>query len=292
MTDIISLPISDWNQRCTAAEQELAIDALERGSVLLFPQLGFPLQDGEDRLLSPATAGKSKNVSLDPASGTLRVSGIDEAERARLQGLMMRFVLATRTLLGNVLPRYTPGLQQARTSFRPVEVAGRPTSWRKDDTRLHVDGFPSSPTQGRRILRVFANINPQGKLRQWRLGDSFEAVARRFLPSLPHPVWGASRLLELAHITKGRRTAYDHFMLQLHDRMKADPDYQAQAQQSVYEFRAGSTWIVFTDQVPHAAMQGQYALEQTYYLPVDCMRDPSLAPLRVLERLMHRELAR
>ena len=291
MTNILSLPISDWNQRCTPAEQELATDALERGSVLLFPQLGFPLQEGEDRLLSPATAGKSKNVSLDPASGTLRASGVDEAERARLQGLMRRFVLATRTLLGNVLPRYTPGLQQARTSFRPVEVAGRPTSWRKDDTRLHVDGFPSSPTQGKRILRVFTNINPHGQLRQWRLGDSFEGVARRFLPSIPDPVWGASRLLEWAGVTKGRRTAYDHFMLQLHDRMKADSAYQLEAPQCVHEFRAGSTWIVFTDQVSHAAMQGQHALEQTFYLPVDRMRDPSLAPLRVLERLLNRELA-
>jgi len=292
MIDIISLPISDWNQRCTAAEQELAIDALERGGVLLFPQLGFPLHDGEDRLLSPAIAGKSKNVSLDPASGTLRASGVDEAEHTRLQGLMTRFVLATRTLLGNVLPRYAPGLQQGRTSFRPVEVAGRPTSWRKDDTRLHVDGFPSSPTQGRRILRVFTNINPHGQMRRWRLGDSFEGVARRFLSSLPGPVWGAGRFLEWAGITKGRRTAYDHFMLQLHDRMKADGAYQSEAPQSVHEFRPGSTWIVFTDQVSHAAMQGQYALEQTFYLPVGCMRDPSLAPLRVLERLLHRELAR
>jgi hypothetical protein len=291
MTNVISLPISEWNQRCAPAEQALAIDALERGSVLLFPHLGFPLQEGEDRLLSPATAGKSKNVSLDPASGTLRASGVDEAERARLQGLMMRFALATRTLLGHVLPRYTPGLRPGRTSFRPVEIAGRPTSWRKDDTRLHVDGFPSSPTQGKRILRVFTNINPHGQLRQWRLGDSFEGVARRFLPSLANPVWGASRLLEWAGVTKGRRTAYDHFMLQLHDRMKADRAYQSEAPQCVHEFRAGSTWIVFTDQVSHAAMQGQYALEQTFYLPVDCMQDPSLAPLRVLERLLSRELA-
>jgi hypothetical protein len=292
MINIVSLPISDWTQRCTAAEQELAIDALERGGVLLLPQLGFPLLEGEDRLLSPTIAGKSKNVSLDPASGTLRASGVDEADRARLQGFMMRFVLATLTLLGNMLPRYASGLQQGRASFRPVEVAGRPTSWRKDDTRLHVDGFPSSPTQGKRILRVFANINPHGQTRRWRIGDSFEGVARRFLSSLPGPIWGASRLLEWTGITKGRRTAYDHFMLQLHDRMKADSAYQSEAPQGVYEFRAGSTWIVFTDQVSHAAMQGQYALEQTFYLPVDCMRDPTLAPVRVLERLLHRDLAR
>ena len=30
------------------------------------------------------------------------------------------------------------------TFFRPAEVAGRLTTWRKDDTRLHIDAFPAS----------------------------------------------------------------------------------------------------------------------------------------------------
>lgn len=80
-------------------------------------------------------------------------------------------------------------------------------------------------------------------------------------------------------------------MLRLHDRMKADLAYQSAAAQIVYEFPAGSTWMVFTDQAPHAAVVGQYALEQTFLLPVSCMLDSSQAPLRVLERLLGRELA-
>ena len=94
---------------------------------------------------------------------------------------------------------------------------------------------------------------------------------------------GQSASPNVLGITKGRRSAYDHFMLQLHDRMKADLGYQAEVDQTVFEFGAGSTWIVFTDQVSHAAMSGQYALEQTYCLPVACMLDPSRAPLRILE---------
>ena len=73
--------------------------------------------------------------------------------------------------------------------------------------------------------------------------------------------------------------------------MKADLAYQAQAPQSRHEFMPGDTWLVFTDQVSHAAMDGQYALEQTFYLPVHAMRDPSRSPLRVLERLLERRLA-
>lgn len=290
MTDVISLPIASWDHPCSTAEQERALRALERGSVLLFPQLRFSIQDGEGRLLSPTIAGEGKNVSLDPSSETLRGSGADEVELRLLRSMMQRFATSSRALLHNLLPRYEAGLQQARTSFRPVEIAGRSTSWRKDDTRLHIDSFPSSPTQGKRILRVFTNVNPHGQSRTWRLGESFEGVARRYLSSLPSPIWGTSHVLNLLGVTKTRRSAYDHFMLRLHDRMKADLAYQSEVVQSVHDFHAGSTWIVFSDQVSHAAMTGQYALEQTFHLPGDCMLDSSQAPLRILERLLGREL--
>ncbi|MDB5857056.1 MAG: 3-deoxy-D-manno-oct-2-ulosonic acid (Kdo) hydroxylase family protein [Ramlibacter sp.] len=290
MTDIITLPTASWNQPVPTADRELAIDVLERGGVLLFPQLEFPVLPGEALLLSPEVAGKTKNVSLNPSTGALRGSSVNDAALQQLRNMMSRFATSSRDLLRNVVPRYETGLEQARTSFRPAEIRGRHTSPRKDDTRLHVDSFPSSPTQGDRILRVFANINPHGSTRNWKLGESFEDVARRFLPSISGPVWGSDRMLRLLRITKRRRTAYDHYMLQLHDRMKADSAYQSQVAQSAYDFPAGCTWMTFTDQVSHAAIAGQYALEQTYHLPVNSMLDPSRAPLRILETLLGREL--
>ena len=48
-------------------------------------------------------------------------------------------------------------------------------------------------------------------------------------------------------MTKTRRTSYDHYMLQLHDRMKEDPDFQARGEQLTHAFPAGSTWVVYTD---------------------------------------------
>ena len=290
MTDVIVLPNANWDQPCSTAEQQQAILALESGNVLLFPQLNFPIQDGEDRLLSPTAAGRAKNVNLDPASGALRGSNADEAELKLLRSMMTRFATFSRALIRNLLPRYEADLQQARTSYRPIEIAGRSTSWRKDDTRLHVDSFPSSPTQGKRILRVFSNVHPQGRSRTWRLGEPFEDVAQRYVRSLPNPICGASLALNLLGITKSRRSAYDHYMLHLHDRMKADMTYQSEAVQKLYEFPTGSTWIVFTDQVSHAAMSGQYALEQTFHLPVHAMLDPSQSPLRILERLLVQQL--
>ena len=291
MTNIACLPITTWDHRCSSAEQELALRGLEHGSVLHFPQLRFSMEEVEQRLMSPAIAASSKNVSLDPSTGELRGASGSEADLSLLRNMMQRFAACTATLLRNLLPRYDAGLLQGRTSFRPVEIASRSISWRKDDTRLHVDSFPSTPVRDKRILRIFSNVNPLGQSRAWRLGESFETVARRYLPSLPRPVTGVSPLLRTLGITKGRRSAYDHLMLRLHDRMKSDLRYQKEAEQSFHELEAGSTWIAFTDQVSHAAMRGQYALEQTYYVPIAFMRDPSQAPLRILERLAGRALA-
>ena len=144
--------------------------------------------------------------------------------------------------------------------------------------------------QGRRILRVFSNVNPDGRPRSWRIGDDFESVARRFGAGLRLPLPGSAILLRLLRVTKTHRSPYDALMLQLHDRMKADTDYQAGAPQTSFAFPAGTTWVAFTDQVSHAAMAGQYQLEQTFLLPVDAMLDGERSPLRVLERLKERAL--
>jgi hypothetical protein len=208
-----------------------------------------------------------------------------------LRALLGRFTQAARRLVESVCPAYRGHLVQGRASLRPVEAAGRVLSWRKDDTRLHVDSFPSMPTGGNRILRVFSNINPAGVPRVWRIGGPFADVAARFWARLRRPVWGSNLIRQALRLTKGRRTAYDHYMLQLHDAMKADPTYQSQGEQVTQHFPAGSTWIVYTDQVPHAAMSGVHLLEQTFYVPVESQRDPQTAPLRVLEDLAGRRLA-
>ena len=128
-------------------------------------------------------------------------------------------------------------------------------------------------------------MNPEGRPRAWRVGDDFEAVARRFAPRLRMPLPGSGRLLALLRMTKSARTPYDALMLQLHDRMKADAEFQSRSPQDAIDFPAGTTWLAFTDQVSHAAMSGQYQLEQTFLLPVDAMNQPERSPLRVLERI-------
>jgi 3-deoxy-D-manno-octulosonic acid hydroxylase-like protein len=259
---------------------------LESGAVLFFQKLAFDVRSNERAYFSPEIA-VAKNVSFDPVTG--RLGGVAHADDT-LTAMLRRFSESAAALAGALFPQYEGRLQRARASFRPAEIAGRQTTWRHDDTRLHVDSFPATPVQGRRILRVFTNVNPDGRPRSWRIGEPFELVATRFGSRLKAPMPFSASLLRLARITKSHRSAYDALMLQLHDRMKADTAYQASAAQEAVHFPAGSTWMAFTDSVSHAAMAGQYQLEQTFLLPVEAMRQPERSPLRVLERIKGRPL--
>jgi len=204
--------------------------------------------------------------------------------------VLRRFSASAASLVAQLLPEYDGRLVRRRASFRPAEIAGRQTSWRKDDTRLHLDAFPTSPTHGDRILRVFSNVNPEGRARTWRVGEDAETVIRRFAPSLSMPLPGLNALLAAVRLTKSVRSPYDSLMLQLHDRMKQDTAYQESSPQERVDLPAGSTWMTFTDQVGHAAMAGQYQFEQTFLLPVSAMIDESCSPLRMLERTLGKRL--
>jgi hypothetical protein len=269
-----------------AADSSVHEAALERGDVLFLRQRGFEIAAAESRFFSPVLSGAAKNVSFDPVRGHVGGTTLEGDDRHGLADLLARFSRAALTLVRTVLPRYGDHIETGRTSFRPVEIAGRASSWRKDDTRLHIDSFPATPVQGRRILRVFCNVNPEGRPRTWRIGDDFESVARRFAARLRRPLPGSSALLRLLHVTKSRRSSYDALMLQLHDAMKADAGFQAETPQTRFDFPSQSTWIAFTDQVSHAAMAGQYQLEQTLLLPLPAMLDQQRSPLRMLERVV------
>ena len=220
----------------------------------------------------------------------MRGAAGEPTDLAALHPMIERYAALSEAFALRLFPHYRGHLQRGNTSFRPVDVAGRETSWRKDDTRLHIDAFPSNPMHGTRLLRVFCNVNPSGAPRQWRVGEPFEAHAKRYLPAIRRPLPGSAWLLAKTGITKRRRTEYDHLMLQLHDRAKADAQFQRTSPQARVDFAPGTTWVVFSDQVLHAALGGQHMLEQTFYLDVAHQQRPETSPRGTLERLLGREL--
>jgi len=286
------LSIGTWNPVLDAAARNAATDALESGKVLYLPRLRFDVQPDERRFLSTAWSdGKSKNIYLRGRERTLRGAVGSSQDQSALSAMIERFGQQAQQLVSALFPHYVSHLQFGNTSFRPFEIEGRPPkSFRKDDTRLHPDAFPSNPTEGARLLRVFTNVNPEGRPRVWRVGEPFPDMAARILPRARRQLPGEAVLLHALHVTKKRRSEFDHFMLELHDRTKADLVYQRDMPQQRVEFPPGSTWIVFSDQVLHAVLSGAMMLEQTWMLPVTALRYPERAPLRVLESMVGRSL--
>jgi hypothetical protein len=288
MSAVVTLDLVGWRPAITAEARELAARTLEDGGVIRLPHVRFALNGPERRFLSPACSdGRAKNISLDGerlkgASGTAQ-------DRAELAAMIARYAEGAAALVTVLFPRYAPYVQRARTSYRPRPAVGRDVSWRKDDARLHVDAFPSRPNGGERILRVFSNVNP-AEDRVWRVGEPFEAMARTFLPRIRKPLPGGAALLAALRVTRGRRSDYDHLMLGLHDCAKADLAYQRECAQETVHFAPGTTWVCFSDQVMHAAVSGQYMLEQTIHLPLSALYDPERAPLAILRRLTGRPL--
>ncbi len=269
------------------------LEVLEDDGVVVLRDRPFALSPAEQALADPAVLSpRSKNVSLDPATGRLSGAAVEGERLEALQAMTARYADFADGLLQEVAPTYAFAAERRRTSFRPGAIDTRALSPRKDDKRLHVDAFPSSPVQGRRILRVFTNVDPGGQERVWRIAEGgFAPYAAHFRPRLRGKGAAELALLQRLGVTRGRRTAYDQAMLELHDLAKLDDAWQAAAERREFSLSAGASWIVFTDGAPHAALRGRNAFEQTYLLPVAAMRDQARSPLRTLERLLERPLA-
>ncbi|MCP0913009.1 Kdo hydroxylase family protein [Legionella sp. 27cVA30] len=270
------------------AMKQQAMQSLEAGKVVYFPHYAFIPTAGEqeqDILSESILDPKHKNISYDYCSQ--RLAGVSKQTSSTspvMQKFMHRFAEFAHELVAHLLPQYQRDLIWGRTSYRPAEIRGRKSSKRKDDTRLHVDAFPSTPVNGLRIFRVFCNINPYGEPRVWHLGEPFRQVLNKFVATIPPFSATYSRLLKFIKATKTLRSPYDHYMLHLHDQMKLDDDYQQSTPKFRFDFPPYSTWLTFTDHVSHAALSGQFLLEQTFYLPVTAMQHPHLSPLQEWEQ--------
>jgi hypothetical protein len=143
-------------------------------------------------------------------------------------------------------------------------------------------------------LRVFSNLNLT-KPRVWNTTDSFETLAKQYaedagLRQIAEDNSYLSRAVqsvaEKLGFSKSGRTAYDVFMLRFHDYLKENREFQQNCPKIKMEFPPLATWIVFTDGVAHAAMSGQYAIEQTLLIPPSALVTPQEAPYRILEKIV------
>ena len=274
--------------------------ALERGEIMYFtsPPFRFPAADREFLLSQRTTDSRlHKNISYRPQEDVLRGFSDGKENEKRVHEIMREYSREVTRFVGALLAPYAGGMALDFASYRPLEEEGRDLPLHKKNDLLHVDAFPSRPTRGGRILRVFTNVNP-AKGRVWMVGERFPEVARRYAGAAGLDgiaARGAGRavkhLLHSLGLPLPDRSAYDEFMLHFHDYLKENREFQADPRKERLEFPPLATWLVFTDGVPHAALSGQHAMEQTYIVPTEALVEPEQAPIRVLEALCGRALA-
>ncbi|MBZ5720851.1 MAG: Kdo hydroxylase family protein [Acidobacteriia bacterium] len=273
---------------------------LEQGQILFFPQPPFqlPLEDSSYLISQPQTDSRlHKNISYRPETDLLRGFGGGREDEKRVRGIMRSYSSQVTEFVSTFLAPYANKLQRDYASFRPLEEEGRDLPLHKRNDLLHVDAFPSRPTCGGRILRVFTNLNPS-KGRLWLTGQRFPALAERYAkPAGLETIVasgtrrGVMHALHAVGLPVADRSAYDEFMLHFHDYLKENTEFQQSRDKERIEFPPLATWLVFTDGVPHAALSGQYAMEQTFIVPAGALVSREDAPIAVLERICGRKMA-
>ncbi len=274
---------------------------LEAGGVLYFPETPLPIPAGDlEVLLGQQQSGSKlhKNIAYKPNSDEL--TGVDargsSAETVRqVHEVMRRYSHSVEQFLTQFLAPYKRRWVLDYASYRPLEEKGRDLSVRRRNDLLHTDAFPTRPTRGWRILRFFHNIHPT-RTRDWVIGEAFHKIVAGFAPgklAIPQPdsalarggkqIASATGLAKL--IPQWKRTPYDEFMMQLHNAMKENAEFQRTCAKEYVEFAPGSSWMVYTETVPHAVLAGQYALEQTFLVDPSAMVTPESAPVAVLEKM-------
>jgi hypothetical protein len=294
-----------WSETARAQERaRWCCRQLEEGQILYFEGIPYDFPEADRKfLLGQKQVGSKlyKNISYRPKQDLLRGSVSENpADTERLHGIMRHFSEEIVKLLTRVLAPYAPHWALDYASYRPEEEEERDLSVHKRNDLLHVDAFPSRPTRGARILRCFTNINPT-RSRNWLTTDRFPTLAEKFakeagLEEIAKNGDESGSLLNALKravgIKAADRSAYDTFMLRFHDYLKENSDFQSNTPKIRIDFPPMTTWMCYTDSVPHAVLSGQYALEQTFIVPVKAMVVPEKSPVRVLEKLAGRSLVR
>jgi 3-deoxy-D-manno-oct-2-ulosonic acid (Kdo) hydroxylase len=294
-----------WSSVDTAARARFYCEQLERGEILLIDHQRFPVPQSDRAALTkiaPASL-RQKNISYAPSTGS--VAGLRGASSDdRFTDAFARYSAAAVRYCAGLLAPYSACWRVELASFRPVEEQDRRLSMTERNDLLHIDAFPGRPTNGARILRFFTNIHPDEN-RVWLTSDpipelanhnDFAAMTLKCARIADSPT--ARALGNLMHaaarggIALPDRSSYDRAMLRLHDAMKRDSEFQASCPKYRHEFAPGSSWLVFTDTVPHAVLAGQFALEQSFFVAGHSLVAPEASPLAVIEQLVGRAMTK
>src|ERR1700712_2416871 len=99
-SQIIEVTSADWHGGQLSIEREQLLAGVERGKVLYFPNLQFPVIGGEKALLDPKIADPArKNISLGANGGALAGVLGDAVTQSAVRALIGRYQQNAQTLI-------------------------------------------------------------------------------------------------------------------------------------------------------------------------------------------------
>lgn len=268
---------------------------LEQGEVLHFPECPFPLPTGDDRtfLCGQRIGGLGhKNITFDPEAARVTGFRFESRDQAnRLGDLLADFSRNATRWLAETFPEYAGGWRLDRATLRSEEEATRRVRMTARDDLLHIDAFPTRPSRGYRILRVYVNINETDP-RVCVTSDRFADLLDRFghevgLPSPMRRAWIerlGSGLLNFVRPARYLRTTYDQFMVRMHNYLKLNEQFQERCAKRFWSFAPSSAWMFFSDGISHATLRGRCALEHSYFVAPDALALPHESPVALLQQ--------
>jgi len=287
----------------TLIPEQLA-DELEQGRIVFFPRSPVLLPADTDLAFLREKVGArllAKNVSYYPEARRLTGIKADPAVASRTLEILESYSKRVVGLLRRLMPRFMASVRQGTTSFRPMQEQGRDLLPHASNELVHVDAGAYGATHGDRILRFFTNVN-LSEDRVWVTKGTFADLYQRHAkaagiagkaPVRVQEKWmdrayttlvrAASRWVPLAKVIDS--SPYDRAMRKFHNYMKDTPAFQKEnAGQLEMRFPPFSSWMVLTDAVSHACRSGQYALVDTFLVPLANCRLRQHAPYEILRR--------
>ena len=234
-----------------------------------------------------------KNVSYRPGEDVLRGVSGDAATIERIHSILRNYAAQVIDFATKFLSPYAGKWILDFSSFRPLEEEGRDLPLHKRNDLLHVDAFPTRPTRGGRILRIFTNLNPS-RARIWNTTDKFDSLARQYADDAglrkirkrirvqPH----GAELGPKAWISRHGPDALRHVHASLSRLSEGKCGVSGKLPEDSPRISAALHAGWFSPTASRTAvLSGQYAIEQTFLIPPETLVAPQYAPYRILESL-------
>jgi hypothetical protein len=283
--------ISPW---LTSVSDRPLEEALERGDVhVLAPPIPLPAP-ADQEFLRTQELRLAKEIVFEASSG--RLSGFrprSPEQTSRLRTIFETSQRQASVWLQGLLPRYTGHLIPARTCFHVAEEATRRLRVTSRYDLLHFDTLHHS--RGRRILRLFVNLNPIDP-RVFASSRTLAEVLPEFGPKsglfdAGREHWSTRVGREVVKLFRpdfANCDPFDQFMIEFSRYLKHSEEFQDKSIRKVHRFAPGQAWIAFTDSLIHADLRGRWVLDHMFLIPTDVCALPELAPIAIYENLRGR----